>query len=159
MALRTFQGLEFDSYLLFGFQATNVSFGLVVGKRDTFNKSKGQPLVPMVEQVMEQVSSLRVLGLAPLALPGWSSIIVCKSADMPEFQLPGLPVCQYNCGLLTVSTKFQYKLVHLSGQLSVFFRQISQFPKQEGTTQSMLVLLETEVRFPAVVHGQVLKIL
>jgi len=55
--LRSFEGLKIGSDLLFGFQAANVAFGLIVGERDTFDKGKSKPPLLMVEQTIEQISA------------------------------------------------------------------------------------------------------
>jgi len=41
----TFESLEIGGDLLLGFQAADVSFGLVVGEGDTLDKGKGEPAI------------------------------------------------------------------------------------------------------------------
>jgi len=84
--LGTFEGLEIGSHLLLGFQAADVSFRLIIRKRDIFYKSKSKPPVLMFDQAMEQVSAFGFFRLTLFALDRGRFFAVSQLADM--FELP-----------------------------------------------------------------------
>ena len=126
--LGTFEGLEISGNLLFGFQASDVPFGLIVGERDTIDESKSQPAVLMAGQTIEQVPAFGVFGLAPFALYGRRFFAVGQLADMLELPLPSLPIRQYNGRFLAVTIELEHKLVHFGRPFGAFFDQIGHFP-------------------------------
>lgn len=88
--LGTFEGLEIGGDLLLGFQATDVSFCLIVGERDTFHESKGKPPVLVFEQAVKQVSAFCFFGLAPLALNRGRLFGIGQLAYVFELPLPAI---------------------------------------------------------------------
>jgi hypothetical protein len=147
--LGTFEGLEIGGDLLFGFQAANVAFGLVVGERDTFDKSKSEPPGLMVDQSVKEVSAFGFFGLAPFALYGRWFFAVGQLADMPEFPLPTLPVGHQDGRFLTGSIQVEYELVHFDRPFGAFFDQVGQFAEQVGVAQGVLALPEAKIWYMA----------
>ena len=91
-------GLEIGSHLLLGFEASDVSFGLVVGERNRLHE--GEPSVLVFDQALEQVAAFGVFGFSSLALFGRRFLAVGYLADVLELPHPGLFVGDQYPGLL-----------------------------------------------------------
>ena len=85
-------GLEIGSHLLLGFEASDVSFGLVVGERNRLNEGEGEPSVLVFEQALEQVAAFGVFGFSSFALFGRRFLAVGHLADVLELPHPGFVV-------------------------------------------------------------------
>ena len=108
-------GLEIGSHLLLGFEASDVSFGLVVGERNRLHEGEGEPSVLVFEQALEQVAAFGVFGFSSFALFGRRFLAVGHLADVLELPHPGLFVGDQYPGLLADFIQIEPELMHLHG--------------------------------------------
>ena len=138
-------GLEIGSHLLLGFEASDVSFGLVVSERNRLHEGEGEPSVLVFEQALEQVAAFGVFGFSSFALFGRRFLAVGYLADVLELPHPSLFVGDQYPGLLADFIQIEPELMHLHGPFRAIFDQIGQFPEQVCTTQGVTALLEIEL--------------